>query len=233
MWDEKITFAAIVAASWHINLVVTQILPHFQNSLVNLHAVCLHCQGFHIIRWCSSTCCIIPNIIILTNKYIISLTSWVLKTYVWPPSRLSMDILREEDQILKKLKSKSTSELQISLLQQVIWWRNEGATSDQISCHFSGPSFDGFGVWNVLPNEEEGVPNLHTGHVILGSSDILICPNCVVSDQTLITFPFWVPGYETKWEGIPKERFETTNGGDYRIATVFRQISVDVKYATG
>jgi hypothetical protein len=77
------------------------------------------------------------------------------------------------------------------------------------------------------------VPNLHTGHVILGSSDILICPNCVVSDQTLITFPFWVPGYETKWEGIPKERFETTNGGDYRIATVFRQISVDVKYATG
>jgi len=47
-----------------------------------------------------------------------------------PPSQLSMDILKEEDQILKIEKSKSTSELQILLLQQVIWWRNEEATSD-------------------------------------------------------------------------------------------------------
>jgi hypothetical protein len=38
--------------------------------------------GLHIIRQCSSTCCTIPNLIILTNKYIISLTDWVLKTYV-------------------------------------------------------------------------------------------------------------------------------------------------------
>jgi hypothetical protein len=35
-----------------------------------------------MIRWCSLTCCITPNLIIFINKYIIALTVWVLKTCV-------------------------------------------------------------------------------------------------------------------------------------------------------
>jgi hypothetical protein len=38
---------------------------------------------------------------------------------------LSIDILKELGKILKRWKSKSTSILHISRLQQVIWWRNE------------------------------------------------------------------------------------------------------------
>ena len=89
MQDKKITFVVVVAVvshmPQHVNLAVTHILPHFQNSLVNPHAVCWHHQGFHMIRWCSLTCCITPNLIIFTNKYIIALTVWVLKTCVLAP----------------------------------------------------------------------------------------------------------------------------------------------------
>jgi hypothetical protein len=89
MRNEKITFAAVVAeishASWRVNLAVTQISPHFQNSLVRPHSVFRHQRGIHIIRWCSLTCSTTPNLIILTNKYIIALTSWVLKTCVLAP----------------------------------------------------------------------------------------------------------------------------------------------------
>jgi hypothetical protein len=57
---------------------------HFQNSLVKPHFVCWY-QGFHIIKWCSLTCNTTPNLIVLTNKYIIAFTSWVFKTCVLVP----------------------------------------------------------------------------------------------------------------------------------------------------
>ena len=42
-------------------------------------AVCWHHQGFHVIRWCSLTCCNTPNLIIFPNKYTITPTVWVLR----------------------------------------------------------------------------------------------------------------------------------------------------------
>jgi hypothetical protein len=43
-----------------------------------------------MIRGCSLTCCITLNLIIFTNKYIIALTVWVLKTCVLAPLPCSL-----------------------------------------------------------------------------------------------------------------------------------------------
>ena len=133
-----LSVAVVSHASWRVNLAVTQILPYFQNSLMKPHAVCWHHQGFHMIRGCSLTCCITPNLIIFTNKYIIALTVWVLKTCILAP--LPGSPWTFWGKRIKFWKERSLSLLlnQISLLQKVIWRRNKGATNDQTSCHFSG-----------------------------------------------------------------------------------------------